>query len=362
MPTNTKPSASNILLNPSRPVGIVGYGAYVPRYRLPAREVARIWAGEQVALPIKEKSVPGLDEDVITMSIEAARNALARAGDIDLDEIRAVWVGSESHPYAVKPTSTIVAEAIGVAPHVQAADMEFACKAGTEAIVAGIGLVGSSMARYALAIGMDTAQGKPGDALEYTAAAGGAAYLLGPAEEALAEIHGTYSYVTDTPDFWRREYQRYPEHGQRFTGEPAYFKHITEAGKALMSAAGTQASDYQWAVFHQPNTKFPQRVASMLGFSKEQIAPGLLVPLIGNTYAGAAIIGLSAVLDIAKPGDRILMVSFGSGAGSDAFDILVTEAIQERRDRAPKTQAYIARRTEIDYGTYVRYRGKLAMR
>jgi hydroxymethylglutaryl-CoA synthase len=360
--TQSNSSPNSILLKPSRPVGIVGYGAYVPRYRLPAREVARIWTGEQAALPIKEKSVPGLDEDVITMSIEAARNALARAGDINLDEIRAVWVGSESHPYAVKPTSTLVAEAIGVAPHVQAADMEFACKAGTEAMVAGIGLVGSGMARYALAIGMDTAQGKPGDALEYTAAAGGAAYLLGPAEEALAEIHGTYSYVTDTPDFWRREYQRYPEHGQRFTGEPAYFKHITEAGKALMSAAGTKASDYQWAVFHQPNTKFPQRVASLLGFNKEQIAPGMLVPVIGNTYAGAAIIGLSAVLDIARPGDRILMVSFGSGAGSDAFDILVTEAIEERRDRAPKTQDYIARRTEIDYGTYVRYRGKLAMR
>jgi hydroxymethylglutaryl-CoA synthase len=362
MHTDTKPSPNTTLLQPYRPVGIVGYGAYVPRYRLPAREVARIWTGEQAPLPIKEKAVPGLDEDVITMSIEAARNALARAGDIDLDEIRAVWVGSESHPYAVKPTSTLVAEAIGVVPHVQAADMEFACKAGTEAMVAGVGLVGSGMARYALAIGMDTAQGKPGDALEYTAAAGGAAYLLGPAEEALAEIHGTYSYVTDTPDFWRREYQRYPEHGQRFTGEPAYFKHITEAGRALMATVGRQASDYTWAVFHQPNTKFPQKVAALLGFRKEQIAPGLLVPLIGNTYAGSAIIGLSAVLDIAKPGERILLVSFGSGAGSDAFDILVTETIQERRDRAPKTQDYIARRTEIDYGTYVRYRGKLAMK
>jgi hydroxymethylglutaryl-CoA synthase len=362
METNTNHSTAATLLKPTRPVGIVGYGAYVPRYRLPAREVARIWTGEQAALPIKEKSVPGLDEDVITMSIEAARNALARSGNIPLDEIRAVWVGSESHPYAVKPTSTLVAEAIGIAPHVQAADMEFACKAGTEAMVACIGLIGSGMARYALAIGMDTAQGKPGDALEYTAAAGGAAYLLGPAEEALVEIHGSYSFVTDTPDFWRREYQRYPEHGQRFTGEPAYFKHITEAGKALMAAAGRQPTDYQWAVFHQPNTKFPQKVAAMLGFSKEQIAPGLLVPLIGNTYAGSSLIGLSAVLDVAKPGDRIFLVSFGSGAGSDAFDMVVTEAIEARRDGAPTTQDYIQRRTEIDYGTYVRYRGKLAMR
>ncbi|MDP3185695.1 MAG: hydroxymethylglutaryl-CoA synthase, partial [Anaerolineales bacterium] len=348
-------------LQPSRPVGIIGYGAYVPRYRLPAKEVARVWTGGKGGLPIKEKAVPGMDEDVVTMSIEAARNAMARA-QIDPAELRAVWVGSESHPYAVKPTSTIVAEAIGAVPNVQAADWEFACKAGTEAVVAAMGFVGSGMARYAMAIGMDTAQAKPGDALEYTAAAGGAAYIIGPAEEALAVIAASYSYVTDTPDFWRREYQRYPEHGARFTGEPAYFKHITEAAKALMEASGTTAKDYKWAVFHQPNTKFPQRVAGMLGFSPEQIAPGLLVPVIGNTYAGAAMIGLTATLDIAEPGDRILLVSFGSGAGSDAFDILVTDRLPARRDRAAKTQDYIARRTEIDYATYVRYRGKLAMK
>jgi len=357
----TEATNPNLLLNPIRPVGIAGYGAYVPRYRLPAKEVARIWGNAEGGLPIKEKAVPGLDEDVITMSIEAARNALQRSG-IDSTRIRAVWVGSESHPYAVKPTSTLVAEAIGAAPHVQAGDWEFACKAGTEAMVAAIGFIGSGMADYALAVGMDTAQGRPGDALEYTAGAGGAAYLLGPAEDSLALFQGSYSFVTDTPDFWRREYQRYPEHGQRFTGEPAYFRHITEAAKGLMKATGTKPEDYTYAIFHQPNTKFPQRVASQLGFSKEQIAPGLLVPVIGNTYAGAALIGLTATLDIAKPGDTILMVSFGSGAGSDAFKMEVTEKILERRERAPSTQDYIARRTEIDYGTYVRYRGKLAVK
>jgi hydroxymethylglutaryl-CoA synthase len=349
-------------LKPSRPVGIVGYGAYVPRYRLPAREVARVWVGGRATgLPIKEKAVPGLDEDVITMSLEAVRNAMQRAG-VDPAEIRAVWIGSESHPYAVKPTSTILAEAIGAAPHVQAADMEFACKAGTEAMVMAMGLVGSGMARYAVAGGLDTAQGKPGDALEYTAAAGGAAFVIGPAEESLAVINASYSYVTDTPDFWRREYQHYPEHGNRFTGEPAYFKHVVAAGRILMEALGTSAKDYQWAIFHQPNTKFPQRAASLLGFTPEQIAPGLLSPKIGNTYAGAAIIGLTATLDIAKPGDRILMVSFGSGAGSDAFDLTVTDQLPGRRDKAPSTQAYIDRRTEIDYAMYARLRGKIAMK
>jgi hydroxymethylglutaryl-CoA synthase len=349
------------MLRPNLAVGIVGYGAYVPRYRLPAREVLRVWKAGTGGTPIEEKAVPGLDEDVITMSIEAARSALARAG-IDPTQIRAVWVGSESHPYSVKPTSTVVAEAIGATPHTQAADWEFACKAGTEAIQAAIGFVGSGMAHYALSIGMDTAQGRPGDALEYTAGAGGAAVILGPAEESLAVFEASYSYATDTPDFWRRANETYPEHGERFTGEPAYFEHISAAGKALMTSLKATAEDFTYAVFHQPNAKFPERAARALGFKPEQTRPGLLVTRIGNTYAGSSMIGLAAVLDVAQPGERILLVSYGSGAGSDAFSLKVTDHITDRRDKAPLVETYIARRTEIDYATYARYRGKLTLK
>jgi hydroxymethylglutaryl-CoA synthase len=348
--TNNPQMDASLLLKPNRPVGITGYGAYIPRYRISGADIARVWIGKGSG-PVKEKSVPGLDEDVITMSIESARNALARAG-IHAHQLRAVWIGSESHPYAVKPSGTVVAEAISATPHVSAGDWEFACKAGTEAMVAAMGLVGSGMARYALAIGADTAQGRPADALEYTAGAGSAAFIIAPAEEAVAVIEGAYSYVTDTPDFWRRAEQKYPEHGQRFTA----------AGEALLEMTGTTAQDYTFAVFHQPNPKFPQRAASILGFSDEQIKTGMLNPVIGNTYAGAALVGLTAILDIAKSGDRIFMVSYGSGAGSDAFILRITDKIADRRDQAPKTADYINRRTQIDYGTYVRYRGKLAMK
>jgi hydroxymethylglutaryl-CoA synthase len=270
-------------------------------------------------------------------------------------------VGSESHPYAVKPTSTIVAEAIGAVPATQAADWEFACKAGTEAFQAAVGFVGSGMADYALVVGMDTAQGRPGDALEYTAGAGGAAYILGPAEEGLAIVEGSFSYVTDTPDFFRRPRQHYPQHGSRFTGEPAYFKHILAAARQLMDSLGTTPQDYAAAVFHQPNPKFPERAARILGFGPEQTRTGLLCPMVGNTYAGSSMLGLTAILDESQPGDRLLLVSFGSGAGSDAISLRVTGKIEECRDRAPRTRAYVERRKAIDYGTYVRYRKKLHM-
>lgn len=348
------------LMKPLAETGIVGYGSYIPKYRLPAREVARVWTGGNGELPIKEKAVGGPDEDTLTIALEATRNALARAR-INPQEIGAVWVGSESHPYAVKPTSTIIAEAIGATPFTQAADWQFACKAGTETMQAAIGFVGSGMAHYALGVGADTAQGRPGDALEYTAASGGAAYLIGPAAESLAVFEGSCSFVTDTPDFWRRPTTHYPSHGQRFTGEPAYFHHVINAGQEFMSALGRTAKDFDYVVLHQPNKKFPEKAAAMLGFEKAQWVTGLLVPIVGNTYAGASILGLTAVLDIAKPGDKILCISFGSGAGSDAFALRVTDQISGKQALAPTTQAYINRRVEIDYATYTRYRGKLQM-
>ena len=128
-----------------------------------------------------------------------------------------------------------------------------------------------------------------------------------------------------------------------------------------MDELGHRPEDYAYAVFHQPNAKFPLKAGRTLGFSKEQMEAGLLVPVTGNTYAGSSLLGLTAVLDEASPGDRVLLVSFGSGAGSDAFSLVVTDLIDERRRRAPLTQDYIARKKYIDYALYVRFKGKLEM-
>lgn len=340
--------------------GIVSYGVYIPRFRIRVDEISRVWGdGEDISesLRVFEKSVPDLDEDAVTIAVEAARNALMRA-DIDPARIGAIYAGSESHPYAVKPTGTIVGEAVCASSSFTAADFEFACKAGTAAVQACLGLVGSGLIDLGIAIGSDVSQGAPGDMLEYTAAAGGAAYVIGR-QDLAAEIEGFHSFTTDTPDFWRREGMPYPEHGGRFTGEPAYFKHVTSAAKGLMQRLGTEPGDYDYAVFHQPNGKFPVRVASKLGFSKKQIEPGLVVPMIGNTYSGSCLIGLAATLDIARPGDRIFVTSFGSGAGSDAFSISVKDRIEEIRCGAPTVRDYIGSAQYLDYAMYAKHKGKL---
>ncbi len=346
-------------------VGIVSYGTYIPQYRIKLVDIAGAWKKDPAeilpALGVVEKSVPAQDEDAVTIAIEASVKSLAafqgKPSDIDT-----LFVGSESHPYAVNPTSTIVGELLGVGNSYLAADFEFACKAATAAIQATAALIAAGQTQWGLVIGSDTAQGKPHDALEYTAAAGAAAFLMGKMQ-IIAQLLSYTSFSSDTPDFWRRDGIRYPSHAGRFTGEPAYFTHVMGAARRLMEMTKLRPADVDYCVFHMPNGKFPREAAKRLGFTPEQLAPSLVVDQMGNAYSATALLGLSAVLDIAKPGQKIFMVSYGSGAGSDAFlwettkEIVKSQKSKVRNKDTVKDQ--MNKKTYVDYVQYLKQTHKI---
>jgi len=337
-------------------VGIVGYGAYIPKYRLKTEEIARAWSQDYAkitaSLAVHEKAVAGYDQDSVTLAVHAAEHALVRA-DISPEIVGALYVGSESHPYAVKPSATIIGTALGCSRDYLATDMAFACKGGTAALQAAYALVASDLVQYALAIGTDVAQAAPGDILEYTAAAGAAAFVVNShTQEFLATIDATVSVSSDTPDFWRRSLQQYPEHVGRFTGEPSYFAHTCQAAEKIMAKTGSTPQDFDHVIFHQPNGKFPVQAGKKLGFSSKQLAYGLLSPDIGNSYSATILLGLTNVLDNAEPGQKILLISYGSGSGSDAFVMTTTDLLQERQKSAPTTGEYIHDKKYIEYLQY----------
>lgn len=310
-------------------VGIVSYGVYIPKHRIKVSDIALAWKknSQEVisALKVTEKAIASVDEDAATLAVEASFVAL-KNGAIDPKDIEAITVGSESHPYAVKPTATIVGEILGVSNSYIASDLEFACKAGTAGMQFLWALTQARKINLGLAIGSDVAQAKPGDVLEYTAASAAGAFLLGK-KNSIADIVDFVSYSSNTPDFWRRDQQAFPSHAGRFTGEPAYFAHVLGASKNLLEKIKMNVSDFDYCVFHMPNGKFPKAIARKLGFTWEQQETGFVVDRIGNPYSASSLVGLAAVLDVAKPKQTIFLCSYGSGAGSDAFVFKTTEHI-----------------------------------
>ena len=335
-------------------VGIVSYGFYVPKYRIKTEEIAVIWGKNpediKRSLMVKEKAVAGIDEDSLTMAFESASAALSSVS-VDRNKIKVVLFGSETHPYAVNPASTILAEFLGIEKNYLAYDTEFACKAATGAMISAQALIKSGYSDYALITGSDKGMGKAHDALEYTAASASVSLLLGK-DNLILEILDFESFSSDTPDFWRREGIRYPSHGGRFTGKPSYFYHIEESSKSLFKKTGLSPKDFAFAVFHMPNGKFPVQVARSLGFSPDQIKDSLVVDYLGNSYTASALMGLMPVLEKAKAGDLIFLCSYGSGAGSDSFVLKVTKNMEKNRKDFLKI---IKDKKYINYPTYLKF-------
>ncbi len=350
-------------MNNKSDLGIVSYGSYIPSNFVTGKNIEEAQEKDGCdiykSLGVFQKSVPSIDEDTTTISVQSGLQAIKRFQSAeknggDRKDIGCLFIGSESHPYAVKPTGTMVKQALGLSDNLSLADLQFACKAGTQSLQICFAYVGSGMAKNGLAIGSDTAQSKPGDVLEYTAGAGSAAFLVGT-QNIIAKLLGTVSIATDTPDFWRRPGMKYPEHAGRFSGEPAYFYHIALAAKKIMADLKMKPKDFDYCVFHTPNAKFPKMIAKSLGFTPEQLKPSLVVDKIGNTYAAASLIALSSVLDVAKKSQKILMVSYGSGSGSDAFVFETTSLLEKKRKtwkRFLKDQ--IESMKELSYHTYIK--------
>ncbi len=329
--------------------GIVSYGAYIPKYRIKND-------GDGI-LGVKERTLPYADEDTTTFSVEAGKRALIHAG-LDSSFVKKVHVGTESPTYAVKPIMATVIQALELGEKFEdgffagGVDTQFACKAATDLYIDACALVGYPQfgGEYAMIIGTDNSQAAPGDALDYTVGAGATAFIFGR-RDVIATLDHYVSYTSDTPDFYRREGEKYPRHGGRFTGEPAYFKHVLTSMKAGLEKSGLKPRDINYVVCHSPNGQFPVRAALEVGFERKQIEPSLTVQRIGNLYSGSCPTSLAAVLDIAEPGEKILMTAYGSGAGSDTYIFTVTPKIEEKRSRLVP----VKRQIESPYREYVDY-------
>jgi hydroxymethylglutaryl-CoA synthase len=352
-------------------VGLLSYGHYVPQFRVDISVFSEQWGLTESLEKIYRlngrngSAVNALDEDTVTLSIEAGERALALGG-AGAARPRSVMIGSESHPYAVKPSSVIVGDALGLAPDMFAVDLEFACKGGTAALFLSLGLVASGQVPAALAIGADCPQSAPGSLLEASVGAGASAFWVGAGEGVIAEVSKTAAASSDATDFWRRDGAQFPSVVGKFSSEIGYEEHTCRVVRRLLDETGTKPEDYKILCLHQPYQSLPLSVGKKLGFKQPQIAPALVAAKIGNTYSSACLLSLCGVLDNAEPGDKMMLVSFGSGAGSDGFVFTVTDEIKAFRARKQASgQETVVQQIGNDhvewltYGQYILSQGKL---
>ena len=136
--------------------------------------------------------------------------------------------------------------------------------------------------------------------------------------------------------------------------EIGFVDHVMHASEALMKETNLKPKNYRYAVFQQPYGFAPYAVGERLGFTKEQIEPGVVAPMIGDCGSASSLLGLVAVLDRAKKGDRIFLASYGFGAGSDALSLEATAALEAKRAAVPLSTYLHEKKSFVDYATACR--------
>jgi hydroxymethylglutaryl-CoA synthase len=327
-------------------VGITACGVYVPLWRLPRELIDKDSRGE--------KAVANYDEDSITMAVAAALDCIT---GLDREKIDGLFFASTTSPYKEKQAAAVVASAIDLRRDAITADFANSLRAGTDALRAAVDAVRAGSARQVLVAAADCRIGAPGSPFEQSCGDGAAALLIGDVDVAV-EIEASYSIWNELLDVWRMDGEPYLRSWEeRFVVTEGYLKIVYEAASGLMKRHSLEPKDFARAIFYAPNPRRLHELATSLGFEPRTQVQDLLADPMGNTGTPYPLMLLAAYLEQAKPGERILMASYGDG--SDAFILGVTDQVENARRGRGMRQLITAKRVLGDYQTYLKWRGLL---
>lgn len=335
-------------------VGISGYGVYIPRLRIKREEYAKAW-GSFAAAGVSEKAVLGFDEDALTAAAKVTRRALESV-PVPADKVTRFALASTSAPYLEKMLSGTVLVSVGMPSMTFTSDHTTSSRAGTEAMLAAFEHVLSSPTGRAVVAAADSPKASMWDSVEHAFGAGAAAFVLS-SEDLVAELEGHASYASEHfgERFKPKDDPMVHDLNVKKFAEGSVVSNTTKAGSALLKKLGAKPEEYQHVVIQQPDARVPGTIAKKLQFTDAQLASGLVAAYLGDLGAASVPVALASALDAAKVGDRIMVISYGSGAGSDALSFKVVS------DKKPKikVQAEVERKEYIDYVKYLKLKGAI---
>jgi 3-hydroxy-3-methylglutaryl CoA synthase len=328
-------------------IGITSFGVHIPRYRLSGQTLAAVWGGSGGG----ERAVANHDEDSVTMAVEAS---LAALGGRSAVNVGGVVLASTTPPYAEKSSAAILATVIDGPRDLFVADLGGSLRAGTTGLRLALDAVRAGSAREVLVAAADLRSVAPGSELEPLLGDGAAAFTVGE-QDVLARYEGGYSLTREFSDVWRKAEARFPEQGDAaFVRAYGYEKLIPEAVHSLLAQLGLKPQDVAKVACYAPDARLAPGILRSLKFPDSTALRLPLLASVGNTGCASPLLALAAALEEAQPGERVLVVGYGSGA--DALLFQVTEQV-ERLDRSGGVIAQLrAGRPLAHYGKFLQFR------
>jgi len=329
-------------------VGIISAAGYVPRYRLSGKTLGAVWGSSGAG----ERAVANYDEDSLTMAVEASLNAIHGR---DVKGIGACFLASTSAPYAEKSSAAILATVADLSPATLTADLGGSLRCGTTALRLALDAVKAGSVTQALVAAADLRPVAPGTAEEVQIGDGAGAMLVGDGD-VIATFEGAYAASHDFTDVWRLQGDRYLNVLPDMTFVKAYGldRHIAEAVDGVLRATGRKREDIAKVVLYGPDVRTHAALVRQLKLVDSATPKETVIGRAGNTGSAACLLGLASALEESKPGDQILVVSYGSGAEALLFQS--TDALARARAHRPVSTQLASGVPLAQYGKLLSFR------
>ena len=337
-------------------VGITSYGAYIPLQRINRKILANAtgWSTSSTSLP-GEKAVANYDEDSLTMAVAAAIDCL---NGIDRNKIGGLYFATTTPPYRERQSAGIIATALDLRPDIRAADLTDSIKAGTSALLAACDAVKAGSEKNIIVCAADCRLGKPGSAHEVIFGEGAAAFIVGDTD-VIATLEGSYTLSYDFMDQWRADGEKFNRTWEdRWIRDEGYTKFIPEVITGLVKKYKLNIKEISKIVIPSIYLREHQAIAKTLQLDEKQVQKEMLTT-VGDTGTANSLMMLVAALEDAKPGDKIIVSSYGNGA--DALLFQVTEHIEKARNRRGIKKHLASKKDLTHYERFASYRDVIPM-
>lgn len=326
-------------------IGIKSIGAYLPYHYMTRSALSGAWGGRGGK---GEKAIADVDEDSITMAVEAAMGCFRY---VDRYNISALYFATTTAPYAEKSNSSLISVAVDLNDEeIFTTDVAASTRAGTNALIMAYNAAKADAHSNTLVTASDMRNSFPKSVQEANYGDGAAAVVVGSGDDVWATIDYISSVNEEINDYWRISGKKYTRHAEgRFCDEEGYLRELNIIMNKIKDKTGMKSADFNKVVLVGQNTKLKDKFSLKQGFVPEQMTDTLLTN-VGDTGAAQGLLGLVNAMEQAQPGEKILLLDYGNGA--NAMILTVTEQIKNLGGRK-QIEFFLNHREELN--SYARF-------